>query len=255
MNRKTVVLPVLAGLLTPVLAGCGSEQSSGAGGDAIVVGTTDRFGPTRQTPAPFDPAAAYDVAAWNVMRNTFQTLVRLPRTGTEPVLDAAQRVRLHGRAERAVPLHAARRADLLQRAQAQRQGREVLPRADAGHQHRRRPLVPASPTSTGRGHRRRARSSSTSRSPTPPSPYKLSTPAAAIVDSQTYPAHSLAKGYKLTGSGPYALDSFDAKAGRPSSPRTRTTRAGSSSTTSRSSCASSTTPAAWRRRSRPVTST
>ena len=51
MNRKTLVLPAVAGLLTPVLAACGGTDSAGADGDAIVVGTTDRF-TARRTPPP-----------------------------------------------------------------------------------------------------------------------------------------------------------------------------------------------------------
>ncbi len=44
MNRKTLVLAAAAmGLLAPVLAACGDTESGSGDGDAIVVGTTDRF--------------------------------------------------------------------------------------------------------------------------------------------------------------------------------------------------------------------
>lgn len=43
MNRKTLVLAAAMGLLAPVLAACGDAESGSGSGDAIVVGTTDRF--------------------------------------------------------------------------------------------------------------------------------------------------------------------------------------------------------------------
>ncbi|MFD6613529.1 hypothetical protein ACFWD1_32225, partial [Micromonospora chalcea] len=70
MNRKTLVLPAVVGLLAPVLAACGGSDSGSSSGDAIVVGTTDRFTASKDAPAPFDPAYAYDVGTWNVLRQT-----------------------------------------------------------------------------------------------------------------------------------------------------------------------------------------
>ena len=90
MNRKTLVLPALAGLLAPVLAACGSTDGAGEGGDPIVVGVATQIEATKAAPAPLDPAQAYDVDAWNMLRGTLQTLMRLPRTGTAPVPEAAE---------------------------------------------------------------------------------------------------------------------------------------------------------------------
>src|SRR5690348_7276464 len=84
MNRKTLVLPAVVGLLAPVLAACGGAGSGGDGGKAIVVGTTDQFVVTKDAPAPFDPAYAYDTGAWNVLRQTVQMLVHVPRGGGVP---------------------------------------------------------------------------------------------------------------------------------------------------------------------------
>ena len=53
-------------------------------------GTTDQFVATKDTPAPLDPAYAYDAGAWNVLRQTVQTLMHAPRGGGEPVPDAAE---------------------------------------------------------------------------------------------------------------------------------------------------------------------
>ena len=91
MIRKSLVLPALLGMLVPVLASCGMVGDSGGDGDAIVVGTTDKLELTEENPAPLDPATAYDINSWNILQNTFQTLMRMPRTGSEPEPDAAER--------------------------------------------------------------------------------------------------------------------------------------------------------------------
>ena len=89
MISRTLVLPTaVAGLLASVLAACAGSDGDGGKGGSIVVGTTDRIVVTRDAPAPVDQAASYDVGTWNVLRNTFQTLLRLPRSGTQPVSDA-----------------------------------------------------------------------------------------------------------------------------------------------------------------------
>ncbi|MFI1506442.1 ABC transporter substrate-binding protein [Streptomyces sp. NPDC020597] len=90
MNRKTLVLPAVVGLLAPVLAACGGSDSGSGGGDAIVVGTTDRFTATKDAPAPLDPAYSYDVGTWNILRQTVQTLMIQPKGEGEPVPEAAQ---------------------------------------------------------------------------------------------------------------------------------------------------------------------
>ncbi|MCX4593150.1 ABC transporter substrate-binding protein [Streptomyces sp. NBC_01549] len=90
MNRKTLVLPAVAGLLTPMLAACGGFSSGSNSGDAIVVGTTDRFIASKDIPAPLDPAYAYSVNTQNVLRNTLQTLMAQPRGDGEPMPEAAE---------------------------------------------------------------------------------------------------------------------------------------------------------------------
>lgn len=90
MNRKTLVLLTVVGLLAPVLAACGGSGSGGNSGDAIVVGTTDGFTASKDAPAPFDPAYAYDVGTWNVLRQTVQTLMVQPRGDGDPQPEAAE---------------------------------------------------------------------------------------------------------------------------------------------------------------------
>lgn len=90
MNRKTLVLPAVIGLLAPVLAACGGSDSGSDGGSSIVVGTTDRFTASKDAPAPLDPAYAYDVGSWNILRQTVQTLMIQPKGEGDPVPEAAQ---------------------------------------------------------------------------------------------------------------------------------------------------------------------
>ncbi|MGX1544276.1 ABC transporter substrate-binding protein [Streptomyces adustus] len=90
MNRKTLVLPAVIGLIAPVLAACGGSDSGSSGGDAIVVGTTDSFTATKDAPAPLDPAYAYDVGTWNILRQTVQTLMVQPKGEGDPVPEAAE---------------------------------------------------------------------------------------------------------------------------------------------------------------------
>ncbi|MFI9627868.1 ABC transporter substrate-binding protein [Streptomyces sp. NPDC052042] len=89
MNRKTLVLPTIACVLAPVIAACGGPEGGG-GRDTIVVGTTDRFVATKDDPAPFDPATGYDAGVWNVLRQTVQSLLQVPRGGGSPVPEAAE---------------------------------------------------------------------------------------------------------------------------------------------------------------------
>ncbi|MDX3309441.1 ABC transporter substrate-binding protein [Streptomyces sp. NPDC054884] len=90
MNRKTLVLPAVVSLLAPVLAACGGSDSGSGSGDAIVVGTTDRFTVTKEAPAPLDPAYSYDVGTWNILRQTVQTLMIQPKGDGDPVPEAAE---------------------------------------------------------------------------------------------------------------------------------------------------------------------
>lgn len=211
MNRKTVVLPVLAaGLLTPILAGCGSEKGGSTGGDAIVVGTTDHFAVSKDAPAPFDPAAAYDVAAWSVMRNTFQTLLRFPRTGTSPTTDAASRCGFTDAANE-------RYSCTLRKDQTFSNGHtldaedvEFSLRRLKNINHKGGPAVLFSNLDRVEATKKNEVVFHLKK-PDATFPYKLTTPAAAIVDSETYPAASLTKGDQLTGSGPYALQSIDSE--------------------------------------------
>ncbi|MFE0739667.1 ABC transporter substrate-binding protein, partial [Streptomyces sp. NPDC058855] len=50
-----------------------------------------RFTATSEAPAPLDPAYAYDVGSWNILRQTVQTLMILPKGDGDPVPEAAEK--------------------------------------------------------------------------------------------------------------------------------------------------------------------
>ncbi|MEU3617337.1 ABC transporter substrate-binding protein [Streptomyces sp. NPDC006872] len=84
MRNQWPVLPIVAGLASGLLTGCGT-QSGGSGGDAssVVLGMSDDVLST-------DPAAGYDPGSWLLFNNVFQSLLSFPKGGTEPEPDAAK---------------------------------------------------------------------------------------------------------------------------------------------------------------------
>ncbi|MFI1964707.1 ABC transporter substrate-binding protein [Streptomyces pathocidini] len=212
MNRKTMALPAIAALLASALAGCGGSDEPGGDSRAIVVGTTDSFELTGESPAPFDPALAYEAGSWNVLRNTFQTLMALPRSGGEPVPEAAYRCGFSDTQNESYRCklrsglkfangHALTAADVkfsIERTLKIKNPNgpvSLLANIDAVETPGDRDVV------------------FHLKSPDATFPHKLATPAAAIVDSQAYDGGRLRNGYDVDGSGPYILET-KAKGGR-----------------------------------------
>ena len=86
MNKRIQwpVLPIVAGLASGLLTGCGTESGgSGSGGSSVVMGMSDDVLAT-------DPASGYDPGSWLLFNNVFQSLLSFPKGGTEPEPDAAQ---------------------------------------------------------------------------------------------------------------------------------------------------------------------
>ncbi len=208
MNRKALVLPALAGLLIPTLAACGGSAGGDSGGDAIVVGTTDQYTVTDEMPAPFDPAAGYEIGLWNVQRSIFQTLLRPPRSGTEPVPEAATGCEFADH-------HDEQYRCTLRRGLTFSNGHKLTAK-DVVFSVKRMLAIGGDlgPASLLSGIDRVEATSGTEvvfhlKKPDATFPFKLATPAAAILDSQTYPAGHFLKGFEAIGSGPYVLDSYD----------------------------------------------
>ncbi|MFJ6074933.1 ABC transporter substrate-binding protein [Streptomyces sp. NPDC093065] len=202
MNRKTLVLPAVVGLLAPVLAACGGSDS-GSGGDAIVVGTTDRFS-VSDMPAPFDPAYAYDVGAWNIMRQTSQTLMVLPRGDGEPVPEAAEQC---GFTDTGNERYACTLRDGLEFANGDpvtaedvKYSIERVRKIDADTEVAS--LLSTVDTVETKGDREVIFHLNTADATFP---FKLSTPVAGIVNPADYEKGKLRDGFELTGSGPYTM--------------------------------------------------
>ncbi|MGW7131949.1 ABC transporter substrate-binding protein [Streptomyces bobili] len=84
MRNQWPVLPIVAGLASGLLTGCGSQATgSGSDGSAVVIGMSDDVLAT-------DPASGYDPGSWLLFNNVFQSLLSFPKGGTEPEPDAAK---------------------------------------------------------------------------------------------------------------------------------------------------------------------
>jgi peptide/nickel transport system substrate-binding protein len=203
MNRKTLVLPAVVGLLAPVLAACGGSDG-GSGGDAIVVGTTDRFTASKEAPAPLDPAYAYDVGAWNILRQTVQTLMTQPRGDGEPVPEAAEKC---GFTDTGNERYACTLRDGLKFANG-----DPVTAADVKYSIERALAIKADTsvfsllstvdTVETKGDREVIFHLNTADATFP---FKLSTPVAGIVSPDDYEKNSLRDGFEVDGSGPYTM--------------------------------------------------
>ncbi|MET8076079.1 ABC transporter substrate-binding protein [Streptomyces sp. NPDC005303] len=204
MNRKTLVLPAVIGLLAPVLAACGGSSSGSGGDDAIAVGTTDRFTATKDAPAPLDPAYAYDVGTWNVLRQTVQTLMIQPKGDGEPVPEAAQSC---GFSDSGNERYVCTLRDGLKFANG-----DAITATDVKYSIDRARAIKADSgvfallstidTVETKGDREVIFHLKTADATFP---YKLSTPVAGIVNPDDYEKNKLRDGFDVDGSGPYTM--------------------------------------------------
>ncbi|WEO98413.1 ABC transporter substrate-binding protein [Streptomyces sp. FXJ1.172] len=204
MNRKTLVLPAVVGLLTPVLAACGGSGGGGKSGNAIVVGTTDQFAATKDAPAPLDPAYAYDVGTWNILRQTQQTLMAQPKGEGDPVPDAAESC---GFTDSGSERYACKLRDGLKFANGDTVTAEDVKysiervlriKSDSGVSS----LLNTIDTVETQGDREVIFHLKTADATFP---YKLSTPVAGIVNPKDYEKDKLRDGFTVDGSGPYTF--------------------------------------------------
>lgn len=84
MRNQWPVLPVVAGLASGLLTGCGTETGgTGGTGTSVVMGMSDDVLAT-------DPASGYDPGSWLLFNNVFQSLLSFPKGATEPQPEAAE---------------------------------------------------------------------------------------------------------------------------------------------------------------------
>ncbi|MEI7029559.1 ABC transporter substrate-binding protein [Streptomyces pratensis] len=204
MNRKTLVLPAVVGLLAPVLAGCGSGDEGAGGGNAIVVGTTDQLVASQENPAPLDPAIGYEAGVWNVLRQTVQTLTAVPTGGGEPVPEAARSCTFtdtENESYRCTLRPGLTFAD-----------QTPVTADDVKHSIQRIIDIDADTGPVGLLANVDAIETKGDdqvifhlKTPDATFPYKLATPAAGIVPKEHYPAKAPRKGLQVNGSGPYTM--------------------------------------------------
>ncbi|MFC8516793.1 ABC transporter substrate-binding protein [Streptomyces sp. NPDC057257] len=204
MNRKTLVLPAVVGLLAPVLAACGGSDSGSGGGSAIVVGTTDTFAATKDAPAPLDPAYAYDVGSWNILRQTVQTLMIQPKGEGDPVPEAAEKC---GFTDSGNERYACTLRDGLEFSNG-----DKVTAADVKYSIDRARAINAEGGPVGllstidtvevKGDRDVIFHLKTADATFP---FKLSTPVAGIVNPDDYEKNKLRDGFDVDGSGPYTM--------------------------------------------------
>lgn len=204
MNRKTLVLLTVVGLLAPVLAACGASDSGSDGNGAVAVGTTDQFVASTDAPAPLDPAIGYEAGVWNVLRQTVQTLTHVPRGGGQPVPEAAEsctftdtanesyRCKLRAGLEfadgSAVTAEDVKYSiDRVIRIKSTNGPVALLNNIDTVETKGDREVVFHLRTSDATF------------------PYKLATPPAGIIQKDKYPAASPRSGFQVDGSGPYTM--------------------------------------------------
>ncbi|MDX3850498.1 ABC transporter substrate-binding protein [Streptomyces sp. AK02-01A] len=204
MNRKTLVLSAVIGLLAPVLAGCGGSDGGSDGADAIVVGTTDQVIATKDAQAPLDPAFTYDTATWNLIRNTIQSLMHVPRGGGAPVPEAASKCEFTDRQNESY------RCTL--RSGLKFSNGDPVTAADAKFSIER--LVNIKDPNGASGLMTNIDTIDTNgdseivfhlKTPDATFPYKLSTPVAGLLNPKTYSANKLRTGFEVDGSGPYTF--------------------------------------------------
>ncbi|WP_374194826.1 ABC transporter substrate-binding protein [Streptomyces sp. VRA16 Mangrove soil] len=185
----------------PLLAGCGVVNASDSEDeDPIVVGTTS-------APSTLDPAASWD-GSWELFRNVYQTLVAFPSGGARPEPDAA--TCSFKDAENRV-YHCELReglkfsdGDTLDAAAVKYSIDRIRKIGVKGGPDG---LLGSLENVTTQGSRD---VTFHLKKPDATFPFVLATPAMSIVDPDDYPATSLRRDGKVSGSGPYVLKTYKA---------------------------------------------
>ncbi|MFF0515541.1 ABC transporter substrate-binding protein [Streptomyces sp. NPDC004250] len=202
MNSKYLTALSACILTVSMVTGCGTIGSEE---NRLILGTTDQLEYSADTPSPLDPAAAYDIGAWNIMRNVFQTLLRPPRmAGGRPSPEAAEECHFIDGKE--TEFSCTLRDGLqfsdggpVTSKDVKYSIERVLRIKYAGG-----PYGLLENVSMVEEHDSRVIIFHLKR-PDATFPYKLSTPVASIVSGKYYPSSKLRKGFEANGTGPYTM--------------------------------------------------
>ncbi|MER5910611.1 ABC transporter substrate-binding protein [Streptomyces sp. NPDC001982] len=201
MRNQWPVLPVVAGLASSLLTGCGTETGGSAGsGSSVVVGMSDDVLAT-------DPASGYDPGSWLLFNNVFQSLMSFPKGGTEPEPEAAKEC---GFTDGAAKVYRCTLKDGLKFSNGDALTAEdvkfsfdrMLKINDAGGPAIMFPMLDKVETPDTKTVVFRLKASDAT------FPSKIASGAGSIVDHRQYDANSLRDDKQAVGSGPYKLDSF-----------------------------------------------
>lgn len=190
-----------------VLAACGSDGgSNGGGGEGngdpdlpIVIGTTD-------TVTNIDPAGSYDKPSWNIIYNTYQRLLSVPLGETEPQPDAAEACDWDDDVTFTCTLQSGLQFSDGSDLTSENVAHSIDRALSIQHESNGWTLLDGieevqTPDETT--------VSFVLSEPDATFPYILTTAAAAIVP-MSYPGDELQPNAEVIGSGPYALEGFDA---------------------------------------------
>lgn len=201
MRNQWPVLPIVVGLASGLLTGCGSgTDGSGGTGSTVVMGMSDDVLAT-------DPASGYDPGSWLLFNNVFQSLLSFPKGGTEPQPEAAKECSFtDSRAEvyRCTLKDGLRfsNGDSLTSQDVKFSFDRMLKINDDAGPAIMFPMLDKVETPDEKTVVFRLNT------PDATFPSKIASGAGSIVDHTQYDANGLRKDGKAVGSGPYKLDSF-----------------------------------------------
>ncbi|MFR0353700.1 ABC transporter substrate-binding protein [Streptomyces sediminimaris] len=202
MRNQWPVLPVVAGLASGLLTGCGAGSGhSGDTGPAVVMGMSDDVLAT-------DPASGYDPGSWLLFNNVFQSLLSFPDGGTEPEPEAAESCAF---TDASAKVYKCTLKDGLRFSNGDKLTSEdvkfsfdrMLKINDAAGPAIMFPMLQQVQAPDARTVVFRLKD------PDATFPSKIASGAGSIVDHTQYDGDKLRKDGKAIGSGPYKLDSFD----------------------------------------------
>ncbi|MGW3207940.1 ABC transporter substrate-binding protein [Streptomyces sp. NPDC001135] len=204
MNMRTQwpVLPIVAGLASGLLTGCGSETGdSGGTGSSVVMGMSDDVLAT-------DPASGYDPGSWLLFDNVFQSLLSFPKGATQPQPELAKECSFTD--SRATEYRCELKdglkfsnGDALTSKDVKFSFDRMLKINDSAGPAIMFPMLGGIDTPDAKTVVFHLKSSDAT------FPSKLASGAGSIVDHRQYDAHGLRTDHQAVGSGPYKLDSLD----------------------------------------------